>query len=274
MEKIKKLRKLIEDLNLDGYVVPKNDEFFGEYVTKSKDNLKFISNFSGSFGFALILKKKNYLFIDGRYTLQAKIQSGKLFHIVNISKSLPSNIFLKENLSIGYDPKLHTERNLNIFFKNSNFKLAAINDNLIKKIKKDKKNNKSFKKFFLLKDFEAGESSKSKINRLSKNLKKNKIDFQFISASENIAWLLNIRGLDSKYSPIPNCYLIMDRRKNINLFCDLEKVKDKTLPIRVIEEKDNDDPNYWLRPIGSVEVSNTGENGYQECGELRLIGTE
>ena len=54
----------------------------------------------------------------------------------------------------------------------------------------------------------------------------------------------------------------------------LQSVEDKTLPIRVIEEKDNDDPNYWLRPIGSVEVSNTGENGYQECGELRLIGTE
>jgi hypothetical protein len=54
----------------------------------------------------------------------------------------------------------------------------------------------------------------------------------------------------------------------------LQKIEDKTLPIRVIEEEDNDDPNYWLRPIGSIEVSNTGEDGYQICGEVRMIGSE
>ena len=43
---------------------------------------------------------------------------------------------------------------------------------------------------------------------------------------------------------------------------------------KVIEEEDNDDPNYWLRPVGSIEVSNTGEDGYQNSGEVRLIGNE
>ena len=61
MEKIIKLRKLFKDFNLDGYIVPKNNEFFGEYVPVYNDRLKFISNFSGSYGFAIILKKKNYL---------------------------------------------------------------------------------------------------------------------------------------------------------------------------------------------------------------------
>ena len=60
---------------IDGYLVPKNDEFFGEYIDKRNDRLNYISNFSGSFGFALILKNKNYLFVDGRYTLQANKQS-------------------------------------------------------------------------------------------------------------------------------------------------------------------------------------------------------
>ena len=58
------------------------------------------------------------------------------------------------------------------------------------------------------------------------------------------------------------------------LIKQLQKIKDKTLPIRVIEEEDHDDPNYWLRPIGSIEVSNTGDDGYQRCGEIRLIGSE
>ena len=84
MNKVNKLRKFFENYNIDGYIVPKNDEFFNEYTPEFKDNLKFISNFSGSYGFALILKKKNYLFVDGRYTLQANIHSSKLVNIITI----------------------------------------------------------------------------------------------------------------------------------------------------------------------------------------------
>ena len=92
MEKIKKLRGLFNNYNIDGYLVAKNDEFFGEYVPNDNDRLKFISNFSGSYGYALILRDKNYLFVDGRYTLQARIQSGKFFNIVTIPN---------KNMSVG-----------------------------------------------------------------------------------------------------------------------------------------------------------------------------
>ena len=78
------LKNQLSNLNLDGYIIPKNDEYFNEYVSKSNDRLKFISNFSGSAGFALILKNKNYLFVDGRYTIQAKIESGKKFTVITI----------------------------------------------------------------------------------------------------------------------------------------------------------------------------------------------
>ena len=52
-----KLNKLLSKYNIDGYIIPKNDEYFNEYTDNSKDRLKFISNFSGSAGFAVILKK-------------------------------------------------------------------------------------------------------------------------------------------------------------------------------------------------------------------------
>ena len=123
MEKIKELKKQFKKLNLDGYLVPKNDEFFGEYIPENKDNLKFISNFSGSYGFALILKKKNYLFVDGRYTLQAKMQSEKLFNIITIPNKFPSDIIKNKKLKIGFDPKLHTESMLKRLFHNSCFKI-------------------------------------------------------------------------------------------------------------------------------------------------------
>ena len=67
IKEIKELRKKFRKYNIDGYVIPKNDDYFTDY---SKINrLKIISNFSGSAGLAIILKKKNYLFTDGRYTL-------------------------------------------------------------------------------------------------------------------------------------------------------------------------------------------------------------
>ena len=66
MEKIEKLKKFFNREKIDGYIVPKNDEFFTEYIPDHKDRLKFISGFSGSFGFALILKRKIiYLLMEG-----------------------------------------------------------------------------------------------------------------------------------------------------------------------------------------------------------------
>ena len=79
MEKINKLKKFLKREKIDGYIIPKNDEFFGEYIPSYNDRLNYISNFTGSYGFSLILKKNNYLFIDGRYTLQANETKWKIF---------------------------------------------------------------------------------------------------------------------------------------------------------------------------------------------------
>ena len=62
MEKVKKLRQVFKRELIDGYLIPKNDEFFGENIEKQKDRLNFISNFSGSFGLSLILKNKKLSF--------------------------------------------------------------------------------------------------------------------------------------------------------------------------------------------------------------------
>ena len=226
MKKLKKLKDLFKKNKIDGYIIPKNDEFFGEYIPEAKDNLKFISNFTGSYGFALILKKNNYLFIDGRYTLQAKIQSGETFKVITIPNKLPSDILKNKKLSIGFDPKLHTEPMLMHFFKKTNCKLIPLANNLIDKIW-IKKNINKYNKFYKLKDKDSGEKSKNKINKLSKILNKNKIDAQFISAPENVAWLLNVRGCDSKFSPIPNSYMIINNNKENYFFCDLKKINKK-----------------------------------------------
>jgi len=241
MEKIKNLKKLFKKNNIDGYIVPKNDEFFGEYIPENKDNLKFISKFSGSYGFALILKKKNYLFVDGRYTLQANIQCGNQFKIMTIPKKLPVDIIKNKKLSVGYDPKLYTELMLVRLFQKSKCKLVPIENNLIDKLRKRKK-IKKVNKFFTLEEKNVGVNHTKKISILSKKMNQNRIDLQFISAAENVAWILNLRGKDGDFTPIPNSYLTIDNKKNINLFCDLKKIDRKIKlvlkNINIIEIKD------------------------------------
>ena len=126
MEKINKLRKILIREKIDGYIIPKNDEFFGEYVSNHNDRLFYITNFSGSSGFALILKTKSYLFVDGRYTLQAESQSGRFFKTLTFPKKMPKDVLKSSKISIGFDPKLFTKKTINIFFKGK-YKLIALN---------------------------------------------------------------------------------------------------------------------------------------------------
>ena len=137
-EKIFKIKKLINDYNLDGYIIPKNDAYFSEYAIP--DRLKIISNFRGSAGFAIILKKENFLFVDGRYTLQANIQSGKYFKIIEIPKFSIKDILkkYKKKLSLGFDPQLFTTSIIKQRFKN-NFRLIPLEENFVDKISRKKK---------------------------------------------------------------------------------------------------------------------------------------
>ena len=215
---IKILRSKFKKYNIDGYVIPKNDEFFTEF---SKTNrLKTISNFTGSAGLAVVLKKKSYLFIDGRYAIQSKIESGKNFKIINFEKLINCRLF--KNTKLGLDPKLFTYDQIKKFFLKYN-KVKFIENNLIDQIIR-KKNNRPFPFFSLSKKI-VGESSKSKLNKIFKHLKKSKCDHIFISSPENVAWILNIRGNDGPFSPIPNSRLIISKTKKIYLVSQIEKCK-------------------------------------------------
>ena len=128
------LRKKFKKYSIDGYVVPKNDDYFTEY---SKINrLETISNFSGSAGLAIILKNENFLFTDGRYTIQSQIECGKNFKIYSLRRLLNCNLF--KHLTLGIDPKLFTSTQVKNYFLKYN-KVKFINKNLIDEIKKKKK---------------------------------------------------------------------------------------------------------------------------------------
>ena len=247
-KRINLLRKKFKKYNIDGYIVSKNDDYFTEY---SKINrLEIISNFTGSAGLAIILKNKNYLFTDGRYTIQSQIESGKDFKIVNYDKII--NFDLVKNLTLGIDPKLFTYEQIKKYFLKNN-KIKFITKNLIDEIK-NKKIKDNFK-FFSLKKEIVGESSKSKINKIVKYLKKNKSDYLLVSAPENVAWILNIRGGDGPNSPVPNSRLIISKTKKIFLISKIYKTE-KLIKDKIIKSKEVIDVNKFHQEIVKLNGKN------------------
>ena len=212
---INDIKKFIRRNNLDGYIIPKNDIYFTEY--SKINNLQKITNFSGSAGFALILKNKNYLFVDGRYIHQAKKQSGENFKICIIPYVWPKDLPLKKIIKIGFDPKIFTENLLFKYFANK-VDLIPISFNF-----KNKK-EKNIEKFFHLDKSIVGETSISKMKRLKTILNKNRINYLYISASENVCWLLNIRGADLPNSPLANCKLIFSNKGKMYLLVNKLKI--------------------------------------------------
>ena len=238
---MKKFKNLLKQYKLDGYIIPKNDEYFNEYVSSAKDRLKFISNFSGSAGFAVILKNKNYLFVDGRYTIQARIQSGKSFKVITIPKKFPKDVLkFNKKLTIGFDPRLHTESKLNFLFNIKNISLKSVNKNLVD-IVWSKRPKELIKPFYSLSKKNTGISSEEKILEVKKFFNKNKADYLLVTAPENIAWILNIRGHDSIFSPIPNARLLMNKNGDIHFFANPKKITiiKKSLPKKIIFHEEN-----------------------------------
>ena len=235
-KKINKLREQFKKFGIDGYIIPKNDEFFSEYA--KNDRLRYISNFTGSAGYAVILKSKNYLFVDGRYSIQAKIESGKHFKILDYFKIINTNVF--KNLNIGIDPTLFTSEQIKKFFFKNN-KVTNINENLIDSIQKIQ--NKKSLPFYSINEKISGESHLQKISKVANYLKKNKSDYLFVTAPENIAWLLNIRGYDNPTSPIPNCNLVLSKEKIVYLIVEKNKstklLKEKKLKKEQIVDPKN-----------------------------------
>jgi len=101
--------------------------------------------------------------------------------------------------------------------------------NLIDEIYKEK--TSKMKIFFSLNNKVAGETFKSKINKIRSILRSNKADYLFVSAPENVAWVLNIRGSDNPNSPIPNCRLIIGKDKGLFLITQKEKA------LKIINDK-------------------------------------
>ena len=105
LNRLSKLKNLLHDHNLDAIIINREDEHLSEYLPEDKERLKYISGFTGSAGTLVILSNTSVednnqqtmaLFVDGRYTLQAKSQvNPALFNVFHILKKNPEE-WIKE----------------------------------------------------------------------------------------------------------------------------------------------------------------------------------
>jgi Xaa-Pro aminopeptidase len=227
--KLTKLRNLLAEQELDGWLVPRSDEHQGEYVAPYAERLAWVSGFDGSAGMAIILKDKAAVFVDGRYTLQAKNQvDGSLFEIVPTADVSPGQ-WLAQNaagLTIGFDPWLHTESEIQRYEQASHglgIELAAMEGNLIDDAWDDQPGMPEAPAVVHDERY-AGESSASKRKKLVDTMKARNIDAAMVTNLDAIAWLLNIRGTDIPCTPVVLSFAILHADASVDFFVDALKL--------------------------------------------------
>lgn len=224
-EKLSSLRSILKKDHLDGFIINRGDEFLNEYVAPYAERLAWLTGFTGSAGMAIVLPDNAAVFSDGRYILQMQQQlDQELWEYHHISHKSPLAWILDHNhlqkLKLGYDPRLMNQKNLESL-QNNKIRLVPITDNPIDTLWLDQPSypNQPIELHPL--EF-SGLSHHNKIEKLQKELLFNNEDAFIFCDPASICWLLNIRGSDVPYSPIPLVFAIL-YRDHVCLYADQEQ---------------------------------------------------
>ncbi len=229
-ERLSALRAELAKQDLDGFIVPRTDEFQGEYIPPSAERLAWLCGFTGSAGLAVILKDTAAIFIDGRYTLQVRTEVPEsLYHYQHLSEN-PATGWVTENMQsgqkLGFDPWLMTPRQVENFTtaaEKAGASLVSIASNPIDAIWHDRP--AAPEGAIVAHDIVySGQNSASKSAEIAELLKSNNQDSAIISKPESIAWLLNVRGNDLEHSPLPLSLAIIHDDGQIEWFVSPAKI--------------------------------------------------
>ncbi len=245
--KIAALRQELGKLGINGFFQTLADEYHNEYTPEYAKRIQWVSGFLGSVGMFVQIPNRTALFVDSRYTLQAKREAGP--HGIDIEPYGFENIkdwiakHHKGPLTIGFDPWILSHReylDLSKIFENTSIQLHPLPKNPIDAIWHDqpaKPNNP----ISLYEMKYAGKSRQDKIKQIADLLQRKKVDGLFLAGLDSIAWLLNLRGTDVLYVPVFLSYLLMDQQGNIILFADIKRFAKETIQdlgptIKIVDE--------------------------------------
>ncbi|HBM91024.1 MAG TPA: X-Pro aminopeptidase [Rhodospirillaceae bacterium] len=231
-KRLQDLRSALLSQGLDGFLVPMADPYLNEYVPPSDRRITFLSGFTGSFAFILVLGDRAVFFTDSRYTLQAKEEvSSDLFELYDTSKKTPT-LWIKENLSdtvkIGFDPRLHSTSQIEQFPKGlqgKSIKLTPLSQNPIDALWHNRPTPKC-EPIIPHEEKYTGKESTLKREEIAQKLKKRHYVATILTDPTSVAWLLNIRGGDVPDMPLPLCRAIVKSDRSTDLFMDPEKLSE------------------------------------------------
>jgi len=224
------LRAELSKDGLDGFVVPRADRHQNEYVPESEERLAYLTGFTGSAGFLIVLRDQAILFTDGRYTLQAREQTDpSLFTIVNSVDTAPTawiEQHLPADTRLGYDPWLHTTEGAEKLAKacaKVGSVLVAAPRNPVDTVWRDRPAPPLGA--VNLHDLRyAGLSTAEKLQQVIGEIAKQRADALVITDPHNIAWLFNIRGSDVAHTPLPLSFGIVRRQGRPSIYIDARKL--------------------------------------------------
>jgi Xaa-Pro aminopeptidase len=229
-ERLARLRAELARRGVDGFLVPRTDEYQGEYVPASAQRLAWLTGFTGSAGLAVVLKEKAAIFVDGRYTLQAATEvDGRLFehrHISDQPAAAWIESILKPGESLAYDPRLHTLGEVARYrtaAEKAGGRLVALDVNAVDAVWTERPAPPRAPVVPHGIRF-AGEGAAAKRARIASGLAEQGADAAVLTAPDSIAWLLNIRGGDVPHTPLPLSFAVLHRDESVDLFIDPRKL--------------------------------------------------
>ena len=242
--KLQKLRKLMQTRNIDVCLINQTDEFQNEFLPTYSQRLQWLTNFSGSAGEAVITMSKAYLFVDGRYTLQAKNEVNKnIYKVYNYTEKTPTEIlksFKFKKINFGMDGNIISVKKFNNLTSEigKNVSIKLLKENLVDLIWHDRPKIKKSIIWHHHYKFH-GTKVSDKIKSVTKIIKKQHAQYLFVSSNESICWLLNLRSNDLPYTPIFMSRLIISASGECFLFANIKSsIKfSKQIKIHQIEPK-------------------------------------
>lgn len=227
------LRRVLAKEGISGLLLPRADIFQGEYLPASEDRLAYLTGFTGSAGFAIVLGEGCALFVDGRYTVQAKGQvDPKAVSVVPLAKQSPDEWLAKaadQGQRIGYDPALFTARGLKRFERvaeERGFALVALAADPVAAIWQDRPEAPATPVVEHPLRF-AGEAVAAKIARVQERLAAMHLDALVVSECPSVNWLFNIRAGDVTHVPILRAFALVPRMGKPSLFVAPDRLSEQ-----------------------------------------------
>ena len=224
------IRSELANANLDAFIIPRADEYLGEYVPEHNERLYWATDFTGSAGMAIVLKDKAAIFTDGRYTVQVRLQvDANLFSYESLTDT-PQIEWLCDTLPagsrVGFDARLHTLawfENAKATLAKAQIELVAVEQNPIDKHWQNRPAPSSAA-ITLFSNESAGKTSLQKRTEIGALVKKAGADVALIAALDSFCWLLNIRGNDVPRLPVVLGCALLHANGDMQLFTDLSKL--------------------------------------------------